>query len=303
MVIIRLKGGLGNQMFQYAFGRRLALDNNVSLKLDVCSGFKNDFFKRSYRLNHFRIIEKIASPEEVMRFERIDSSCLLRWLYRPINLFRVRSNKYSVLRDRSATRFDRRALKTSSANILINGYWQSEKYFQPIKDLIREEFQVKSPLEGSNLRLANEIRESNAVCLHIRRLHGVSGSEVDCSAVKKHGILSLEYYSRGLRYLAKRCSNLRCFIFSDSPAWVEKNLRLPYPTTFVTHSHGLEGKDYEDLRLMSQCKNYIIANSSFSWWGAWLCANPEKVVIAPKTWFNEPGLDTRDLIPDRWHRI
>lgn len=303
MVIVHLMGGLGNQMFQYAFGRRLALENNVSLKLDVYSGFKNDSYKRSYGLNHFRILENIVSREEVRRFRRIESFGSLRRLYRLINLFRPRSNKYSVLREHSVTRFDLRALKTSTTNIFIDGYWQSEKYFQPIKDLIREEFQVKSPLEGLNLRLANEIHKSNAVCLHIRRFRGVLGSKGDCSAAKKHGILNLEYYSRGLRYLAKRHSKLHCFVFSDSPDWAEENLQLPYPTTFVTHNHSVEGKDYEDLRLMSQCKHHIIANSTFSWWGAWLCANPEKVVIAPKKWFNEPGRDTRDLIPDSWHRI
>lgn len=303
MVIVRLKGGLGNQMFQYAFGRRLALENNVSLKLDVCSGFENDFFKRSYRLNHFRILENIASREEVMRFQRIESFGLLRPLHRLVNLFRGQSNKYSVLRERNATRFDRRASKTSGANILINGYWQSEKYFQPIKDLIREEFQVKSPVKGPNLGLADEIRRSNAVCLHLRRLFGVSGSEVDCSVIKKHGVLSLEYYHEGLSYLAKRYETLHCFVFSDSPDWAEENLRLPYPTTFVRPSHGIVGKDYEDLCLMNQCKHYIIANSSFSWWGAWLCPNPEKVVIAPQTWFNGPARDMVDLIPDPWHRI
>jgi hypothetical protein len=300
MIIVRLKGGLGNQMFQYAFGRRLALDNDVPLKLDTVSGFENDFYKRSYGLGHFRIVENIASREEVMRFRRIESSGLRGWLYRLINLFRRRSQRHSVLREHRVSRFDLRVLK-GSTNVLIDGYWQSEKYFQPINDLIRKEFQVKSPLEDLNLVLANEIRKSNSVCLHLRR-YSASGNEVNCSAVKKHGVLSPEYYYRGLRYLTNRQSKLHCFVFSDSPDWTEENLRLSCPSTFVTHNHE-KGKDYEDLRLMSLCKHHIIANSTFSWWGAWLCTYPEKIVIAPKRWFKEPGRDTRDLIPDSWYRI
>ena len=116
-----------------------------------------------------------------------------------------------------------------------------------------------------------------------------------------HGTCSMDYYFRCIEYLASTIKDPHFFIFSDDPKWVRDNLKLPYPTTIVDHN-GVE-KDYEDLRLMTQCKHHIIANSTFSWWGAWLCENPKKMIFAPQKWFVTDEPNTGDLIPEGWHRL
>ena len=300
MVIVRLAGGLGNQMFQYAFARRTALENGVPLKLDVVSGFRNDFYGRKYSLNHFNILEDTVTDRELKRIARTRSPSLVGKCHRLVNRLRPRGKSY-ILRECTFADFDLSILK-GYEHIYIDGYWQSERFFQSIEEVIRRELSVKSPLEGANLEIANRIATEGSVSVHLRRLHGVSVSgEVDRAGVNLHGATSLEYYHRAVEYLRNRQGELHLFVFSDNPEWAEENFHVPHPTTFVSHNRG--DQDYEDLRLMTLCKHHIIANSSFSWWGAWLCENPQKSVIAPKKWFNDPSRYTHDLVPDRWHRI
>jgi hypothetical protein len=187
-------------------------------------------------------------------------------------------------------------------NVYLDGYWQSEKYFKEIENVIRREFCFKTEPERRNGETANRIKAVNAVCVHVRRTDYVS----DPATNQFQGLCPLEYYREAVRLIASRVSKPRFFVFSDEPDWAQANLELEGPTIFVT-GNDLE-KGYEDLRLMALCRHHIIANSSFSWWGAWL-SNSKGIVVAPKKWFkstkwlNNTELDTSDLIPTGWFRL
>ena len=150
---------------------------------------------------------------------------------------------------------------------------------------------------AANQAASLAIRACESVSVHIRRGDYLSNP----AFYRFHGVCAVEYYEAAVGHLAGAVENPCFFLFSDDLDWARRNLRLDYPVTYVDHNG--EDKDYEDLRLMSQCKHHIIANSSFSWWAAWLCANPGKIVIAPRKWFNDPNIDTADIIPASWRRI
>jgi hypothetical protein len=267
MIIVQIAGGLGNQMFQYAAARRLAWFLNTPLKLDVTS-FQYDKL-RNYRLNHLHITGETASEEEIF------------WIK---NTNHCKEKAYY---------FDPEILSLPP-DVYLEGYWQSEKYFRDIAPVIRREFTVKDKIYGSNADLAGEIIESEAVAIHVRRGDYVSNPTVNYF----HGICPLHYYHQAVTKLAMRILRPHFFVFSDDWQWVIQNLKLNHQVTFVT-VNGPE-KDYEDLRLMSLCKHHIIANSSFSWWGAWLASRPGQLIFAPRRWFTGYQYDTRDLIPETW---
>ena len=294
MIIVKLIGGLGNQMFQYAMARRIAYVHNVPLKLDI-TGF-NNYNKRdtprTYELKHLNIIEDFASKTEIDKFKTKKGFAGL------ISSFKKNSRPYykrAYIREKSKS-FDPNMLQVS-INAYLEGYWTSEKYFSDIEDLIRREFTVKHKPDTINEQLAQTIRVFEAVSLHVRRGDYVSNPQAN----RFHGLCSLEYYYKGIDMLVEKLENPHFFVFSDDPKWAKKNLNIEFPAKFVTHN-GPE-KNYEDLRLMSLCKHNIIANSTFSWWGALLNKNPEKIVIAPKKWFNNEDIDTRDVIPESWVRL
>jgi len=289
MVIVRLIGGLGNQMFQYAAGRAVAHRNQTQLKLDV-SALERDA-ARSYRLHHFNIVESIATPNEVAHFRKRD---LWSRISRRVERF-LPPYKRSMFAQRF-DRFDPDILRLRG-NVYLIGYWQSEKYFKDIEQIIRQDFTFRHTPDAENQRLARIIADANSVSLHIRRGDYVSNPRFS----RKFGTCSPEYYRTAIAKVAGKVKHPHILVFSDDIDWAHDNLKSQYPITFVAHNNADD--DCEDLRLMSQCRHHIIANSSFSWWGAWLCANPGKVVIAPKKWFNEPGRDTRDLIPNTWDTI
>ena len=283
MIIVKLIGGLGNQMFQYAIGRHLAYKNQTKLKLDI-SGFKTCKL-RKYELRCFNIVEEFANDIEIKIFN----------LKRRFNIFF--KNKNILCTEKVKCKFDSEVLKYKG-NIYLVGYWQSEKYFKDIEAIIRREFTVKTPQTGKNKEIARQISSCKSpVSLHIRRGDFIS----DSHASQVHGTCNLDYYYRCVKRLTHMVKNPHFLIFSDDPEWARDNLNLSYPTTLVEHNKI--DKDYEDLRLMSLCKHHIIANSTFSWWGAWLNKNPDKIVIVPKRWFTGDSIDTRDLIPEGWIRI
>lgn len=292
MVITRLIGGLGNQMFQYAVGRRLAHVLGVELKLDITEfdNYKLRTF-RTYSLGNFNIREKFASPGEVAV------------LARPTILERMRAK---VLRrpprpPRTYIREKHFHFDPDILNLLdgvyLDGYWQSEKYFADIAKIIRREFTVKVPQTGENQELGEQINSRESVSLHVRR----GDYALDPHTNKVHGCCGIDYYLRCVEFINSKVKNAHFFAFSDEPQWIAENLKLPCSMTIVNHNNT--SKEYEDLRLISQCKHHIIANSSFSWWGAWLSSNQVKTVLAPKRWFNTDEHNTKDLIPDGWVRI
>jgi hypothetical protein len=191
--------------------------------------------------------------------------------------------------------FDSRILELSGTAYL-NGYWQSEKYFMDAGDAIRSDFDLSCGPSPVSERIAGSIANSQSVSIHVRR-----GDYVTNSAVGGyHGEQRLDYYLASIKHIAQNVRSPHFFVFSDDPVWCRTNLKLEHPVIYVDHN-GPETA-YEDMWLMSLCKHHVIANSSFSWWGAWLCRNPEKIVIAPKKWFVDESINTIDLVPDTWIR-
>jgi hypothetical protein len=288
MILVGLNGGLGNQMFQYAAGRSLAAQRNDALKLDI-SAFekKTTDTPRKYALGVFNIIENFASPEEIARFRA--SSALVEKI--PF----LRKNGY--IKERQF-HFDETIFDVPPGDMYLDGYWQSEKYFKGSEDIIRKEFTPKGGL-GKEAKEAEEyISEAgeNAVALHVRRSDYITNA----AAYKCHGVCSLEYYQEAIEYIAKNLQHPHFFIFSDDVSWVKENIKIRFGTSFVSNGSL---KDFEELVLMGRCSHAIIANSSFSWWGAWLIQNSKKIVVAPKMWFREDSYNTKDLIPESWTKL
>jgi hypothetical protein len=292
MIIVKLIGGLGNQLFQYAVGRHLAEIHKTVLKIDV--SFFATYKLHTYSLSPFNIQEKFASKEE-------GAGLIInkpKFIGRVINQIFSKSQKLTlapIYIKEKKFQFDADILNLPDG-VYLEGYWQSEKYFSDISLIIHKEFSVKSPQIGKDKGLAEQIGSCNSVSLHIRR--GSYLQPIYNSVIR---ICPPEYYFHGVDYLAQKVRNPHFFVFSDDPEWVSKNLILNYPMTFVNHNTA--ERDYEDFRLMAQCKHHLIANSTFSWWAAWLCSNPDKIVVTPKKWFTDPNLKTTDLIPASWNRI
>ena len=290
MIITRLIGGLGNQMFQYAAARALALRCQVPLKLDI-TGFAM-YADRRYELGALAISAQPASHEELRCFGIKDGVAgkAGRW-WRSL----VRRGTGPVYRE-AHFHFDPRWTRLE-APVYLEGYWQSEKYFREIADLLRREYTTLEAMNAENARLAEVIDSSEAVSVHVRRGDYVTNPRFN----SYHGTCSLEYYAGAMAHIAERVSGARFFIFSDDQDWTRGNLRGNFPMVFVEANPPERG--HADMQLMRRCRYHIVANSSFSWWGAWLADSPRKIVVAPERWFRTTEVDDRDLIPETWVRL
>src|SRR3989338_2275612 len=258
MIIVRLIGGLGNQMFQYAAGRRLAHHLKTDLKFDLCGyQIQNRITPRRYNLSAFNIMEKIAAKEEVEAL--IGSRFISLILFRMDRLTGLKFAPRNYINRILETSFDPGIL-TLADGVYLEGHWQSEKYFVDIAEILREEFTFLNPPVGKNKELLRLISSVESVSIHLRRTDYVTNPK----AHEMHGICDIDYYQRCVKQLIKKIRNPHFVIFSDDPGWASENLKFQYPTTIVTNNQ--EDQGHEDLRLMSQCKHHIIANSSFSWW-------------------------------------
>ena len=282
-VFVKLQGGLGNQLFQYAAGRAVAVRNSAELLLDTRDYGTNN--NRPYSLKHFCIKARVATIPECP------------------------PHRTSRLRHQVWKRFGRNpryvcehglALNSSVLSLgpdcYLHGYFQSEGYFADIAGRLRSELAFRTAPKGPNGEILNRITGENSVALHVRRGDYLSvGPDY-------HPVLGRTYYDAAIAYISQRIDLPVIHVFSDCPEWVRKNLKFDYPA--VIYDHNLDADCcHEDLRLMSACCHNIIANSSFSWWGAWLNPNPDKIVITPKTWFGGHVPPAPDLIPSTWHRI
>jgi hypothetical protein len=263
-MIIAIKGGLGNQMFQYAHGRNLELGGKkIVFDTSFYAGNKAKIdTARNFKLNNFNI-------ETNEMFSEKKHPCL--------NLI----TKVLI-----------------HLNLSDGGFWQSEKYFIENEGSIRKEFTLKSPLSLKAQEASINIKSSkNSVSFHVRRGDYVS----DAKTNEHHGTCEPEYYAKALEYIASKIGKeITVFIFSDDIEWVKKNIVIPYPATYVSTPNI---PDYEELILMSQCHYHIIANSSFSWWGAWLDPSNDKIVVAPKQWVRTGANATKDIVHSSWIRI
>lgn len=290
MIVTRLLGGLGNQMFQYAVGRALAVRCGVGLLLDTRAF--DDYPLRSYALRQLAIEgdELTDAQCKELGLANLDAGRLRLLLAQWIG-----NTRLTTIREKSYE-FDVSVLNAPSACYLM-GYWQSPKYFAAIDDEIRREFSVRAPLVGENLEVSRSIGNCRAVSVHVRRGDYVSNPLTN----RYHGTCDPDYYMAAEAQIRQRLDQPTLFVFSDDPEWAAQNLRFQSPTVIVRHN-GPE-RDCEDLRLMTLCKHHIIANSTFSWWGAWLSANPCKIVVAPRNWFRDASQTTADLIPEDWIRV
>lgn len=289
MVIAKITSGLGNQLFQYAFARQLSIINNTSLYFDLrfYQSVYSQESQRKFKLDNFNIqYKKINRP--------------LEFLTKATKLFPKRSCKpFFSLSKEKQYHFDYKILDSKAYKITSEGYWHSEKYFSAISNIIREELQFKKSTSPSFENYKEEIlKAANPISIHIRRGDYVTHPVFS----ESFGFLGLDYYHSAVRIMQKKFHNFQIFLFTDDKEWVMQHLTLPFKLVFVSTTG--ENADIEELNLMSCCNHHIIANSSFSWWGAWLNNKAEKTVIAPKNWFkNQPTWDTRDLLPESWIKV
>jgi hypothetical protein len=283
MVVVRLCGGLGNQLFQYAAGRRLAHARSTELVLDL--GWYNrtpsSDTPRVYELGNYPIQARLTTFGEAVW-------CLLHGGSR-VDWLSFLPQHWSYFREIDFE-FDSSVLSLPN-NTYIDGYWQSPSYFEDIANLLRVELNPSTPFGLQDTKIATLISGGGAVAVHVRR-----GDYVNSS----HGLCPEDYYKHAIDRVMSKVTSPHFFVFSDDISWTRENISLPEPTTFVDHNGTFNA--VQDLRLISMCDHCITANSTFSWWGAWLNPHPDKIVVAPKQWFAD-NRNTDTLIPTDWIRV
>lgn len=287
MIIIKLSGGLGNQMFQFATGLSIAQENGFQLKIDISSFKKTNSCDtpREFALDKFdfKFLQASESEIEIIRFPLGGMSRIISLIKKMIirqhmldyhpGIFRVKDNKY------------------------LDGYFQSEKNFFKYSKIVRQVFSLrKEYLNQIPKAISDRFISAESISIHIRR----GDYAQDKKTNKYHGLCSLSYYEGAISLITSKVKNPHFFIFSDDLEWVKKNLPINHPHTFVSDGVLIP---QQEMYLMSKCKHNIIANSTFSWWGAWLNENPDKIVIAPKKWVNIEPNPHPNIIPETWITI
>lgn len=263
MIITDIMGGLGNQLFQYATVKSLSLDKNVDFLLNL-SYYNHkdakDIAHVEFKLNHFNI----DLNEKIIDLNSTDEYSNIKEVVEPLS-----SDNFANFMD----------LSKFSDDFRLRGYWQDENYFKHNKDIIKNDLKITTPPNKKNQKLIDEITSVNGVCMSFRR-----GEYLDPYFIAQFGMCTENYYKKAINFISKKVDNPVFFIFSDDIEWIDENVKLDFPTVPV-NINGLN-EEHEELRLMTLCNHYIMANSSFSWWGAWLSHNKDKVVFAPTPWFN-----------------
>lgn len=286
-VIAHIVGGLGNQMFQYAAGRSLSVATDQELKLDLTSMEK--YTRRRFALGQFEIKATAATSRDLPATRKRSSV-----VHRMLQMWSSRTpGRHVVEKDQG---FDPEVLDLTGP-VYLEGYWQSEKYFSAISDTIRSDFSLAAAFTPPRMAVLNQIKSTNAVSVHVRRGDYVTNPHANAV----HGILEPSWYQGAMSRMAGRVGDATFFVFSDDPVWAQANLPQTWPTIFVEPQD--DGLDAQDMHLMAACGNHVIANSTFSWWGAWLNPEPAKHVIAPLKWFKSTAHSDKDLVPADWERL
>jgi Glycosyl transferase family 11 len=286
MVLVKLMGGMGNQMFQYALGRHLAHNRSDELFLSI-EALPLLTPPRSFELGVFNISGRVISFNEIVAR---GAKCI--WVASDLDF-----------------RFSSEIVEGAGQHQLLclAGWWQSEKYFKGISPILRQEFTFKDAAlpPGPAAEFVNAMEGVEAVCVHVRRADYLETTD-------SKGFLGLGYYKWAVQEIKKRISRPHLFVFSDDVEWCQEHLELDAPSTVVRPRSDREARSSDDLYLMTLCKHFIIANSTYSWWAAWLGKHERKVVIAPKGWFRserdscvseDATLCSVDLIPEEWIRV
>lgn len=276
---IKLSGGLGNQMFQFATGYTLAKKNNVKLSLDLRRFSRRKDHNGFELQNVFDIYSKVKFLDNPLDFYLINFKEILHKIDFTYKKFNEPHYHYTKM------------ISNVSKHSKLNGYWQSELYFQNYADEIKKIFSFSKQLNEKNSLIANEIKQNQSISIHIRRGDYLLPNN------SNHNTDLRKYYLKAIEKTSKFYNSPKYFIFTDDPSWVSRNFTLDYLFKIVNINH--QTQSFFDMYLMSLCKSNIIANSSFSWWGAWL-NNNDKNIFAPKNWFNDKSINTDDLIPTSW---
>ncbi len=288
MIAFLAQGGLGNQLFQYAAARSLAQRLRTELVLDPY-WFSHPVpgeTARSLELDKYPVKLRIAEADEQYRW---------RWLRGRVGRYLPLFSSTRLVRERGFG-FNE-SIHQAKANSYLLGFWQSERYFAEIRETLQRELTPLAPPSQRDEVLLQAMTAGNAVSVHVRRGDYVSSA----SANAFHGVCSPDYYERAIQHVTARVKSPILFIFSDDPDWTRANIGTGgCPAHYVNHNTAPDA--FQDLRLMSRCKHHIIANSSFSWWGAWLASHPDQIVVAPTQWFRADR-PTPDLIPAHWIRL
>lgn len=291
MIIQKINWWLWNQMFQYAFIKALSLRTHTNFKIDILTF--NQYKLHNYSLEYFNITKQYANKDELPIFSYLNFSNKIFniiILYTKIIINKITRKHYIE----KQFNFD-----TDFYNInswYIEWYFQTEKYFIDFVDEIRKDFEFIIKPSKKNKEIIKKINNSYSVSLHIRRWDYITNS----NANNFHWTCDLKYYKEAINIINDKIKNPIFFLFSDDIEWVKENLKLNNEAYYIDWNNA--DTNYEDMRLMSLCKHNIIANSSFSWWGAWLNKNKEKIVIAPKKWFNK-NINYSDVVPNNWLKI
>lgn len=296
--IVKLNGGLGNQMFQYAFAHVLSKTFGVDVVFDF-SFFEEckspcNFTPRLFELGSFNLDCTEATEEDMSYVVFAPKPTLIDkilWRIFKIKHFKPRKNSYF---EHSPYGFYKQTL-INSDYFYYEGYFQNEKYFKKYRNDLLKLFSLKHQLDEKNQSVLDLMKATNSVSLHVRR-----GDYVTLEyACEFHGVCTLEYYENAVKYIADKIKSPHFFLFSDDIAWVIENLKIDYPYTVIDFNQ----KDgYLDIELMKHCKHNIVANSSFSWWGAWLNENPDKIVVSPEKWTAQKN-NKCDIIPRGWVKL
>ena len=290
MIIVELKGGFGNQLFQYAAGLSLAKHHSTDLKIDITHLQKPDEVTGTFRkVDVYNLAETplVATTEELNYYQNLPTTIKYKNKLLPFykrKIYKEKSNKFDT------NFFD------AGSNLMLRGNRQSEKYFKPCARLIKEKFSLLDQIIEPVKKYADYFNKHNSVSVHIRR-----GDYLSAVALEWLGLLPMSYYEQAINLFKQGFPDCIFYIFSDDICWVKKNLQIKYEHVFV--STNFSKSSMEDFYLLSQCKHNIVANSTFSWWAAWLNNNVDKMIIAPRKWYNMEKLNNADLIPESWIKI
>lgn len=301
MIVVSLQGGHSNQLFQYATARNLAIKSGTDLGIDLdrLSKRYETEVPRNYEIDVYNLKAKIIDHSDIHiasnnRVKRIAQHVLYGG-----NVYEYRTDVASFTDKRIKEHIPgqyRTDILKPAKSVYLEGEFQNENYFKDIRAQLLEDLQYKTKPNKKNNDLLEDITSrDNTVSVHIRR-----GDYVDHpNASKFHVTTGLDYYDKAIKLMAKKLGHPYFYVFSDDPSWCKKNLGSKFPM----HYADINKKGSDDMRLMRSCQHNIMANSSFSWWGAWLNENPDKIVVAPKKWFGEAVLNTDSIVPKDWIRL
>ena len=298
MIISRIKGGIGNQLFIYSASKRLALKNNTSLVLDHLSGFTYDKnYQRHYQLDHFNIPYRKAT-----NFERLEPLSRFRRYFKRAWNKNLPMDQRNYIFEKGID-FEKKLLNSHiKGNVYLEGYFQTENFFKDIECQIKKDLCINPPSDYENLNMLKKIKNKISIAIHFRFFDSAIVSSN--KKLEKTPNTPIDYYKRAIMKMKENIPNAHYFIFSDQPQKINNYLPLDNnQMTIIDHNRG-DTMAYADLWLMSHCQHFIIAKSTFSWWGAWLSNNKKKIIIAPKIDVHQNNFWCNDsLLPKEWVKI